>query len=106
MKTLTIKKLDAFGLNDKELDLDHIYTCSVNTDKGYGIIVIDDTLKMQPGNSIGTYPSDNLTLIGLDGVLDLKIGEHEKLDLNARLLYLKTVKGPLGFWQIAVIMPT
>ncbi len=87
---ITIKVVDFVKERVEPLRAGANYVCRYDEKMGYGIIVVEDTLKMAIGAPLGTYENGNLILIGGDGLIDLKDEKTGvKMDLNATTVYLK-----------------
>lgn len=104
---VSVLTVDACGDLTVPLAIDAIYRCSVTADGGYGIIVIDDIMRLPASKSLGTFGDEGLTLYGFGGSLDYK-GRQDatRTDLNAETLFLVTGTSPKGLPIVTLYQPT
>lgn len=105
--SITVKVKDWNGTRTEELAFGTAYQCSLRMTIGYGIIVIDDILKVAPGTLGGNYLDAALT-IGYEGPslsLITAAGE-KKLDattIGLRVMEDGSVKTGL---KVQVVIPS
>lgn len=102
--TITVYLYDTS--NPFKLKADSTYKCAMDNNGGYGIIVIEDTLRMVGGTTVGTYADEGLILTTNGLTIDLKsVSGLKDKDLNATLLYLKTGSAETKMGQVTVLLP-
>lgn len=104
MATVIVNTIDGFGVSkDWELEVGTNYTISCDA---YGIIVIEDTLRMYSGREIGKFRSEKLSFVASGGAFDILYGDPEKReDVRAKMAFLETGTTPKGVNNVTMSVP-
>jgi len=104
MAYVTINVIDTNGARQEKLDDQKNYKAFANDD-GYGIIVIEDSLRQ--GRQYGTFKDGQLTLLMDENGIIVRYANQTKMEhTQSKSVYLKPTKGANLTQGVDVINPS